>query len=126
MFSRGSSTGILYCHRSGRIGYNRAVFTGRNRRFGLSGLVRAAMQHEQGTVLRWDPLFLIPLSSPAQELAALMQKPQWREISTGICLREPGDTLLVDNWRVLHGRSRVMASSLGRCVERVYLSEVSP
>jgi len=39
-------------------------------------------------------------------------------------LHEPGDTILIDNWQMLHGRSQVSAESTIRHIERVYLSEV--
>ncbi len=32
-----------------------------------------------------------------------------------------GDTLVIDNWRALHGRSRVPESALLRKLERVYI-----
>ena len=39
-------------------------------------------------------------------------------------LTNPGDTLIVDNWRFLHGRSCVPAVDVNRRIERVYLSEL--
>lgn len=103
----------------------RAVFSGRNWRSGSSGLVRAATRSETGTILRWDPLFLLPLNSLAQELAVLMREPRWAAGATTVSLKVPGDTLLVDNWRVLHGRSKVLATSQGRKIERVYIEDVT-
>jgi alpha-ketoglutarate-dependent taurine dioxygenase len=38
-----------------------------------------------------------------------------------VVLREPGDTLLLDNWRLLHGRSPVSGDGHTRMVDRAYL-----
>ena len=103
----------------------RAVFTSRKRRFGCSGLVRALWDHETGDIYRWDPVFLRPLNAPAQELTVLMGNQKWHEAAAAIPLCRPGDTLLIDNWRALHGRSPVPVRSAGRLLERVYLSEIS-
>lgn len=39
-------------------------------------------------------------------------------------LKNPGDTLIIDNWTTLHGRSEVEKSSNDRVIERVYLREI--
>jgi L-asparagine oxygenase len=103
----------------------RAVFAGRKRRFGCSGLVRAMWRHEKGDIFRWDSVFLKPLNTPAQELDVLMRDSKWSKAAVEIPLCRPGDTILIDNWRALHGRSRVPVQSAGRLLERVYFSEVS-
>ncbi|MCC6263340.1 MAG: TauD/TfdA family dioxygenase [Bryobacterales bacterium] len=54
-----------------------------------------------------------------------MSAPNWAKVSTQIPLFRPGDTILIDNWQVLHGRSAIPVSCTGRRVERVYLSEVT-
>lgn len=74
--------------------------------------------------VRWDSLFLTPLNSSASEVAhAFLMKP-WRNSLESVTLLNPGDTLIVDNWRMLHGRSTVDDSSGGRKIERVYLSAI--
>ncbi len=95
----------------------KAVFTARSRRIGCSGLVRAMSHRGQTEVYRWDPIFLRPLNQYARELAFVMQDPTWNRAVTKILLHQPGDTVLIDNWRMLHGRSRVLAQGTGRHVE---------
>ena len=71
---------------------------------------------------RWDSLFLEPDNTEAAELArhiALRTEPV-----TKVVLRHLGDTLIVDNWRVLHGRTAVSLPKSTRLVERIYLREV--
>jgi L-asparagine oxygenase len=108
----------------GAAALRKAVFAARKRRIGYSGLVRAMSDHEGTVVLRWDPIFLKPLNQLAHVLANAMRDSAWNEKAVKILLTEPGDTLIVDNWRVLHGRGQVMPNSTGRRIERVYLSEV--
>ena len=103
----------------------RAVFAGRKRRMGGCSLVRAMSCQETGNIFRWDPVFLKPLNEPAKELARLMTDSKWAKTASEIPLCRPGDTLLIDNWRALHGRSPVPASSTGRVLERVYVSEIA-
>ena len=103
----------------------KAVFVGRKKRLGCSGLVRALWRHRLGDIFRWDSVFLKPLNNAAHELAALMRQTKWHEAAEQIPLCRPGDTVLIDNWRMLHGRSPVPVHSKFRLVERVYLSEIS-
>ncbi len=75
--------------------------------------------------LRWDPLFLDPVNASAEVLkTAMASAHQWaRPVVQRLVAR--GDTLVLDNWRVLHGRGAIDVQSLSlRRIERVYLSEV--
>jgi len=74
--------------------------------------------------MRWDPLFLRPLNAPAQEVALAITSSNWDAKIQKILLQHPGDVLLVDNWRSLHGRAAVPDKSAQRQIERIYLSEV--
>ena len=75
------------------------------------------------TGIRWDPVFLVPMNDAAFRVGALMHSRAnvWSKVLT---LAEHGDTLILDNWRVLHGRSRVPSINRDRRLERVYLSEI--
>jgi hypothetical protein len=108
----------------GSIDMRKAVFTARKKRSGCSGLVRAMSRHAREDILRWDSLFLKPLNQPARELDQLLRDARWTRSATRIPLLRAGDTILVDNWRVLHGRDHVPPDCLGRLLERVYLSEL--
>jgi len=74
--------------------------------------------------LRWDSLFLTPVNPTADRVIREVagSGKQWPEIRS-IFLRSPGDTVLIDNWRMLHGRGRVTPGST-RIIERLYLSEI--
>jgi alpha-ketoglutarate-dependent taurine dioxygenase len=42
---------------------------------------------------------------------------------TNVVLENTSDTLLIDNWRMLHGRSAIPDGGDGRIIERVYLGD---
>lgn len=75
--------------------------------------------------VRWDRLFLSPMNLRGREalekMTATCQIALHRKT---VVLQDCGDTLLIDNWRCLHGRSSVSESSMGRRVERVFLSRI--
>ena len=103
----------------------KSVFRARKRRRGSSGLVRAASFQDLAEVFRWDPIFLVPMNDYAVELGAVFRNPAWDQRAHRVLLHERGDLLLIDNWRVLHGRDSVSRGSANRWIDRVYLSEVS-
>ena len=39
-------------------------------------------------------------------------------------LVNPGDTVIIDNWRMLHGRSNVPISCVHRIIDRTYLGRL--
>ena len=71
---------------------------------------------------RWDSVFLKADNTEAVELARHLERVT--ATVAKFVFRYPGDTLLIDNWRVLHGRSAVPSTESKRLVERVYLREV--
>lgn len=75
--------------------------------------------------LRWDSIFLVPVNELALRVAQAMLTSTWdtRELAE-LALTDQGDTLIVDNWRFLHGRGSVSSSDMNRNLERVYLSEL--
>jgi L-asparagine oxygenase len=108
----------------GAAALRRSVFAARKRRVGCSGLVRAMSYHDGSEVLRWDPIFLEPLNQPANALVLAMLDSPWNIPFLKVLLHLPGDTLLIDNWRMLHGRAEVSTQSTTRHIDRVYLAEV--
>lgn len=78
-----------------------------------------------GELFRWDSVFLKPSNRSAE---ALKQRIEGRISSSApesICLDKHGKCLLIDNWRMLHGRSAVGSNSINRIVERIYLEELN-
>lgn len=102
----------------------RAVFTVRKHKLGCACLVRTHSTRNGLDILRWDPLFLRPLNAPAQQVASVITSLNWDAEIQKLLLKEPGDTLLADNWQVLHGRAAVSNKGTERRIERIYLAEV--
>lgn len=102
----------------------KAVFRGRGKRAGRSSLRRALQMYDGVDLFRWDSLFLVPMNESALELAALMQDCRWDNQATKVFLVNENDAILVDNWRVMHGRDSVPGDHIGRHLQRVYIEEM--
>jgi alpha-ketoglutarate-dependent taurine dioxygenase len=92
---------------------------------GARCLLRIPIELGNAVGFRWDPLFLLPYNEEARIIAREFGNLSWQYSQVfEVALIERGDLLVLDNWRVLHGRSRISDDSLGRTIERVYLSEL--
>ena len=81
-------------------------------------------EHQDGwSFIRWDQLFLVPATRSARTVLEAFAGLIRSATTEFVSLRNPGDTLLIDNARMLHGRSAVPEAAVGRLVERVYLQE---
>jgi L-asparagine oxygenase len=75
--------------------------------------------------IRWDFLFLSPLNEPAKRTSEVLASHTWHgEEIIPVKLIEPGDTIVIDNWKMLHGRSSVPEESMNREIERIYLNKL--
>jgi hypothetical protein len=82
-------------------------------------------EHAGDWGFRWDFLFLSPLNEAARLTSEAIASLKWScDDTISLNLLEPGDTLVIDNWRMLHGRSAVPDGSMNRVIERIYLSEL--
>lgn len=74
-------------------------------------------------ILRWDNIFIKPATAKSNIIFEAVR--DYLAISSiiEICLSMPGDILVIDNWRCLHGRSSA-ANSKHRQIERGYLSSL--
>jgi L-asparagine oxygenase len=71
--------------------------------------------------LRWDQTFIVPASNTAVEGMKAVRAAIADQQQFSFSLASPGDTLIIDNWRMLHGRSAVPEACTDRIVERTYL-----
>lgn len=102
----------------------RAIFKPRRPRDGSVSLLRLCEPIEDDIRIRWDEVFLKP-ASKIGEVADLRVR-EWLSKCkpTALSLTEPHDTLLIDNWRMLHARSSILPGRENRVIERVYLEEL--
>lgn len=74
---------------------------------------------------RWDEHFNVPATASSRYTCEAVAAALASATTTAIALVIPGDTLIVDNWRMLHGRSPVQKVSINRRVERAYLGALN-
>lgn len=101
---------------------SRAIFEPRRPRQGKLELLH--LYEPVSGCFRWDEVFLKP-GSRIGDLAALRVR-NWlsQRMPQSIVLEKIGDTLVVDNWRMLHARSPIPAECQNRKIERVYLGDL--
>lgn len=103
----------------------RAIFKPRRPREGTLSLLSLCEPTDDGHCLRWDEVFLKP-ASKIGDIANLQVREWLLECkSMAISLASTHDTLLIDNWRMLHARSRIPAGREDRVIERVYLGALN-
>ena len=78
----------------------------------------------QEDMFRWDLLFIKPATEFSRSAMEEVKRLIATESEKKIYLTGQGDTLIVDNWRMLHGRAPVNQNAILRKIERVYLEEV--
>jgi L-asparagine oxygenase len=74
--------------------------------------------------LRWDETYLRPASTAGEQGYALFSKAISDWPREEVSLAKPGDTLVIDNWRMLHGRSHVPSGCESRLLQRAYLEDI--
>lgn len=75
-------------------------------------------------LFRWDEVFLVPSGETGQIGMRAVRKQIATTQPISVQLANPGDTLLVDNWRMLHARASVPPGCETRSIERVYLGGI--
>lgn len=75
-------------------------------------------------ILRWDSIFLHPATADSEKTHSLVATYIRSVAAKEVILLTPGDTLIVDNWRMIHRRSTVPAGAADRHIDRVYLGEL--
>ncbi|MBW5434551.1 hypothetical protein FXB41_07100 [Bradyrhizobium canariense] len=71
--------------------------------------------------LRWDETYIVPGSDAAVEGIAKVKAAIRSQGEIHCPLSAPDDTLIIDNWRMLHARSAVPTHCGDRLIERAYL-----
>lgn len=99
----------------------RAIFKPRRPLDGSVSLLRLCEPVNDVVRVRWDEVFLKP-ASRIGEVADLRVR-GWLSTCTptALSLAEMHDTLLIDNWRMLHARAPILPGRETRAIERVYL-----
>jgi len=100
----------------------RAIFKPRRPRDGALALLRLFERAADDTdLLRWDEIYLRPASRIGVIADAEVRDWLARSTPLSIPLSRPGDTLIIDNWRMLHARSSIPPGRADRSIQRVYM-----
>lgn len=93
--------------------------------YGTASLLPVAIHSKDTVGMRWDSLFLKPMNAAAEDIKEFMLREASHSSQVRrVFLHRSGDTLIIDNWKVLHGRSSAPENA-DRIIERIYLSEVT-
>lgn len=103
----------------------RAVVRARRPIAGEVRLLRLLGAGPDAEILRWDGLYLKPASRVGEQAFADVQSFLDSVAPSAVALVEEGDTMVIDNWRMLHGRSSVMDNCSDRHLERAYLGSLN-
>jgi L-asparagine oxygenase len=103
----------------------RAVVRPRRPRAGEVRLLRLLAEGLDAQILRWDSLYLKPASRIGEKAFADVHDSLDSITPIAVALVQEGDTMVIDNWRMLHGRSAVMENYSDRHLERVYLGTLN-
>lgn len=95
-----------------------------NGEFQLLPILQESSDRDQ-QCLRWDSIYLRPSNASALAIFQQIGECLSRLLPTSEALLNKGDTLLLDNWRVLHGRSPVQNAASPRKIYRVYLQSLT-
>ena len=88
-------------------------------------LLRLLARLKDGSeIFRWDSLFVAPATNESKAVCETVKDHLASFEPIEMRLENPGDTLILDNWRMLHGRSEVSATDELRRVERAYFGAI--
>lgn len=99
---------------------NRAHFRSRKRLDRKTSLLKIL----HNNLFRWDSLYITPANKAGIELKNIIDERIHIVKPKEIFLDKCGDCILVDNWRMLHGRGSIRNDSMHRKIQRVYFKEV--
>jgi len=117
--------GHVLLQRLGTEALSRAVVRPRRPQAGQLRLLRLLQREASESLLRWDAVYLRP-ASRIGELAFVEIARCLRDASPKpLVMAEDGDTVIIDNWRMLHARPAIPRNRLDRCLERVYLRSLN-
>jgi L-asparagine oxygenase len=97
----------------------------RRRVAGRMSLLPIVQFLHDGMMVRWDERYIQPASRAGEVYAAEMSHRLREAVVALIVLALPGDTVVIDNWKMLHGRAAVPEGSRSRRIERVYLKALT-
>lgn len=103
----------------------RAVVRPRRPQAGEVRLLRLLQGEAEESLLRWDTVYLRPASRIGEIAFADMARCIGDASPQPVVMVDHGDTMIIDNWRMLHARPAIPPGRYDRCLERIYLRSLS-
>ena len=88
----------------------------------LNLLDRAALTRQLR--FRWDQLYLVPATRQSKLMFERVGEFLIDSKPEELVLKASGDTIVIDNWRCLHGRAAIPGIAQTRHVDRAYMSSI--
>lgn len=102
----------------------RAIVKPRRPQGGAVPLLRLCEQVGASHRFRWDDIFLVAASRTGEAAIETVRSLLSDAEQLSIALAVAGDTLIIDNWRMLHARSPIVSGREDRIIERIYLERL--
>ena len=99
----------------------RALIMPRRPQGGRLRLHRLLQMVDRSKFVRWDEVFLQPASLIGSEASIQFKSLVDQMTPTHAVMINDGDLLIIDNWRMLHGRPAIAQNRRNRKLERIYL-----
>lgn len=109
---------------AGKLLLSRALVQPRRPIKGRLPLHRLLEDIEGEMLLRWDSVFLKPASKAGIKGMSSLGNAIDKCDNSSFALKDNGDTILIDNWRMLHARSSVGNQHANRQITRIYFEEL--
>lgn len=103
----------------------RALMKPRRKVAGRMSLLPILHATPEGSLIRWDERYLQPASKAGESCVVDLNRYLKCAPYETVFLAQLGDTVVVDNWKMLHGRGAVPEDSRSRLIERVYLKALA-
>ena len=107
-----------------RIGENvlrRALVRPRRPLAGKVQILRLQQHSPTGEIIRWDEVFLKPASRVGELAFSQFRSLMAQSVATPVVMRNDGDVLIIDNWRMFHARPAIAPHRQERRLQRAYL-----
>jgi alpha-ketoglutarate-dependent taurine dioxygenase len=105
---------------------SRALVRPRRPVAGSLSLLRLYQQLDDNqSLVRWDQTYIQPASDAGREGFESFKQALAALTPISISLASVGDTVVLDNWRMLHARGAVPVFCRNRLIERAYLEHVN-
>lgn len=117
--------GLQFAREIGEIPLSRALVQPRRPVRGAMPLLSLYHSRAANSIIRWDDLFIRPATKMGEIGVAAVRECIGRCRPVSMSLANPADTLVIDNWRMFHSRSRILPGREARRLERAYLEHLT-